>query len=112
MLVVRFKQYSNFFIATGRLTGCFLCIDYTEMRETFRNYELTFVRETPTTKLSPREVEVIELAAEGLTYKEIARKLGTSVPTVHHQINNINIKLEARNLRHAVAIWERRKRQR
>jgi DNA-binding NarL/FixJ family response regulator len=45
--------------------------------------------------LSPREVEILEMVAKGLTNKEIGRVLRISHYTVRNHINHISAKLEA-----------------
>jgi two-component system NarL family response regulator len=45
--------------------------------------------------LSPREVEILEMVAKGLTNKEIGRVLQISHYTVRNHINHISAKLEA-----------------
>lgn len=65
--------------------------------------------------LSPREIEVIELIAEGLTDKEIATRLNITPRTVAEHITNIRLKLGASNRAAAVfryfhALIERRAR--
>ncbi len=54
-------------------------------------------------RLSPREVQCLSLCAEGLTAKEIARRLDRSVPTVTLHLNSAGRKLGARNRFQAVA---------
>jgi len=49
------------------------------------------------TRLSPRETEVAELAAQGLTDKEIARHLNLTFSTVRTHLDNAFAKLGARN---------------
>lgn len=56
-----------------------------------------------TEKLSPREVEVIELLASGYIYKEIADKLGIGTETVRTHVKNICVKLQVKNRTEAVA---------
>lgn len=46
-----------------------------------------------TTKLSPRQIEILRMMAEGLQNKQIARQLNTSVPTVGSHIRFIYLKL-------------------
>lgn len=53
--------------------------------------------------LSAREREVLELLARGYMYKEIADKLGISVPTVNTYIRRIYEKLHVRSRAQAVA---------
>ena len=47
------------------------------------------------TILSPRELEVARLVAQGLANKEIARELGLSHGTVKLHVHNIFLKLRA-----------------
>jgi DNA-binding NarL/FixJ family response regulator len=54
-------------------------------------------------KLSPREVEVIELLASGYIYKEIADRLGIGTETVRTYVKNICTKLQVKNRTEAVA---------
>lgn len=58
---------------------------------------------TPTVELSKREIEVINLIAEGLVQKQIAEHLGISVHTVNEYIANIYKKLNVHNAPAAVA---------
>jgi len=53
-------------------------------------------RDGATSKLSPREVEVLALLAEGLTYREAAARLGTQWRTVQTQATRIYSKLGVR----------------
>jgi DNA-binding NarL/FixJ family response regulator len=53
--------------------------------------------------LSPREVEILRLAAEGDDTREIALKLSYSERTVKNAIHDVVIKLGLRNRTHAVA---------
>ena len=46
------------------------------------------------TSLSPREIEILEMVAKGLTNKEIARVLEISQYTVRNHINHISAKLD------------------
>jgi len=50
------------------------------------------------TGLTKREIEVVKLIAEGLTYKEIGRKLNISTHTVESHKNNILKKLKLNSI--------------
>lgn len=54
--------------------------------------------------LLPREIEVLQLTAEGLTVKEIAGELGVSFHTAAGYRKRAILRLGARNKTHAVAI--------
>lgn len=56
----------------------------------------------PGQQLTPREVEVLQLASHGLTYKEIAGKLHVSENTVKNHMRHIMEKLHLRNRSEAV----------
>lgn len=58
----------------------------------------------PKAALTPREVEVLTLVAQGLANKEIASKLGTADGTVKIHVQNILSKLNASDRTHAVTI--------
>jgi DNA-binding NarL/FixJ family response regulator len=53
---------------------------------------------------SPRELEVLHLAAEGLTNKEIAYRLGISDRTVQFHINSVFNKTSTQSRTEAVAL--------
>jgi LuxR family maltose regulon positive regulatory protein len=53
--------------------------------------------------LTPRELEVLHLLAEGLTNPEIARRLVVSLPTVKSHARNLYGKLDVHSRREAVA---------
>ncbi len=59
------------------------------------------------TELSPRELEVIELVAEGLTNEAIAERLCLSVRTVERHVSNVYAKLRVSGKagRAAAAAW-------
>lgn len=52
--------------------------------------------------LSPREVRLLSLLGEGLSYKEVAAQLGLSPHTVHTHVKNIYGKMRARNRAQAI----------
>ncbi len=58
----------------------------------------------PQHALTPREVEVLSLVAQGLANKEIAARLGTASGTVKIHVQNILAKLHATDRTHAVTI--------
>jgi len=55
-------------------------------------------------QLSPREREVLQLMAEGLTAEAVGEMLGVSVETVRSHVRNAIPKLHARNRVHAIAL--------
>lgn len=57
----------------------------------------------PTDGLTPREGEVLALIAEGLSNREIARRLFVSEATVKTHINNLFAKAHLRDRAHAVS---------
>ena len=58
--------------------------------------------------LSPREAQVLALAAEGLSRPDTAREMGITVGTVRTYRRRALSKLGANNLAHGVALWVRR----
>ncbi|HEY2249962.1 MAG TPA: response regulator transcription factor [Planctomycetaceae bacterium] len=58
----------------------------------------------PQAALTPREIEVLTLVAQGLANKEIAGRIGTADGTVKMHVQNILAKLEATDRTHAVTI--------
>jgi DNA-binding NarL/FixJ family response regulator len=69
-----------------------------ERLNTFSNHE----------SLTPKEVEVLTLAAQGFSNKEIAAKLGKAAGTVKIHMQNILEKLGASDRTHAVTIATQR----
>ncbi|MBY5441354.1 response regulator [Rhizobium leguminosarum] len=55
--------------------------------------------------LTPRETEVIELVAEGLSNKHIGRRLNLQEKTIKHHMTEILFKLGASNRTEAAIIW-------
>jgi DNA-binding NarL/FixJ family response regulator len=60
-------------------------------------------QQVPHTQLSKRELEVLQLAAAGLSNREIAEKLTITVGTVKKHLENIYSKLDAHSRTRAVA---------
>ena len=56
-------------------------------------------------ELAPREEEVLDLLAQGFSYKEIADKLNVAFATVHTYVLRIYKKLHVRSKNAAVARW-------
>jgi len=67
------------------------------------------VRELPTSlmALTPREIEVLGMIAEGLGNKTIARRLGISEHTVKFHVSSIFTKLNAKSRTEAVTLGAR-----
>lgn len=60
-------------------------------------------------RLTPREVEILDLLADGLTNKQIARRLSIELPTVKNHVHRIFMKLGVTRRAEAVRrIGERR----
>jgi DNA-binding NarL/FixJ family response regulator len=59
-------------------------------------------REQERSRLTIREMHVLGQVAEGLTNKQIARRLGLSENTVRNHLSHVFEKLEARNRTAAV----------
>jgi DNA-binding CsgD family transcriptional regulator len=53
--------------------------------------------------LTPRELDVLRLLAEGLSAKEVAIKLDITSRTVESHIDKLRLKTRARNRTHLVA---------
>jgi two-component system, NarL family, response regulator YdfI len=62
------------------------------------------VRTTELVSLSPREIEVLRLVADGLGNKEISFRLGISEHTVKFHVNSILTRMNAATRAEAVAI--------
>ncbi len=61
--------------------------------------------EGETEDLAPREKEVLDLLAQGFSYKEIAERLNVAFGTVHTYVLRIYKKLHVRSKNAAVARW-------
>lgn len=58
-----------------------------------------------TSELAPREREILDLLAQGFSYKEIADRINVSFATVHTYVLRIYKKLHVRSKNAAVARW-------
>jgi DNA-binding NarL/FixJ family response regulator len=56
------------------------------------------------TSLSPRELEVLKLIAEGLSNKEVGAQLGISEATTEKHMTSVLTKLGAKDRTHALRI--------
>jgi DNA-binding NarL/FixJ family response regulator len=72
-------------------------------RKIVLSFQLPVPAADETTKLSPREAEVLELLAKGFLYKEIAEQMKVSYATVHTHVRHIYEKLHVRSRTEAVA---------
>lgn len=52
--------------------------------------------------LSDRQTEILQMIADGLTTKQVARELGITQKTVHNHLNAIYRRLDTQSLTHAV----------
>ena len=52
--------------------------------------------------LSDRQVEILQMVANGLGTKQVARELGITQKTVHNHLNAIYRRLDTQSLTHAV----------
>jgi DNA-binding NarL/FixJ family response regulator len=64
----------------------------------------TSKNEEMTDELSPRELQVLTLIAEGLTGPQIVEKLGETPGAIHHDLRRIKEKLGASTAAHTVLI--------
>jgi DNA-binding CsgD family transcriptional regulator len=58
----------------------------------------------PRPKVTPRELEVLELVADGLSTREIASRLWVTEETVKTHVRRLHDRLGAKTRAHAVAI--------
>jgi DNA-binding NarL/FixJ family response regulator len=59
-------------------------------------------------KLSPRELEILQLIAGGMSYGQVARCLGISLSTVKFHLNNILLKLDVTTRNEAIVVAAKR----
>lgn len=72
-------------------------------RKVVQHFQMVGKASRENEKLSPRELEVIELLASGYIYKEIADKLGIGLETVRTHVKSICQKMHVRSRIEAVA---------
>jgi len=58
--------------------------------------------ETPEELLSERQREILQMIADGMSTKQVARDLGITQKTVHNHLNAIYRRLDTQSLTHAV----------
>ncbi|TGV15115.1 response regulator transcription factor [Mesorhizobium sp. M8A.F.Ca.ET.173.01.1.1] len=63
------------------------------------------INDTPLSKLTPRERELLAVLADGWTNLQIATRTGLSENTVKYHLKNLYDKLDARNRAMAVALY-------
>lgn len=78
-------------------------------RKVVQAFRVPTQNESDKQKLSPRELEVLELLSKGYLYKEISESLGLSYETVHNYIRRIYEKLRVRSRSQAVAKYYEQK---
>lgn len=78
-------------VAHGRI-----CIPYVDVSK---------INETPLSKLTPRERELLAVLADGWTNLQIATRTGISENTVKYHLKNLYDKLDVRNRAMAVALF-------
>lgn len=69
----------------------------TELEQMAKYYPLFLPEKKETATLTPKEIEVLTLVAEGQNNSQIAENICASVSTVKYHLSNINQKLEAEN---------------
>ena len=72
-------------------------------RKVVQSFKKPLPRQDDCENLSPREREILDLLAQGYTYKEIAEQLGITYRTVHTHIERTYAKLHVRSRAQAVA---------
>lgn len=73
-----------------------ICIPYVDVSN---------INETPLSKLTPRERELLAVLADGWTNLQIATRTGISENTVKYHLKNLYDKLDVRNRAMAVALF-------
>jgi DNA-binding NarL/FixJ family response regulator len=71
-------------------------------RKVVRSFQAAAPHGAESADLSPREVEVLQALAEGLSYKQIADQINVSIHTVRNYIRRVYEKLHVRSRTEAV----------
>lgn len=58
--------------------------------------------------ITPRELQVLQLAAEGLTYEEIGCRLFIATETAKSHMRQVRLKLRVHSRSHAIAVGFRK----
>ena len=61
-------------------------------------------RRTDTRMLSPREIQVLQLMAEGYSNRQIGLAMGITEATTKNHVNHVAMRLGALNRAHSVAL--------
>jgi len=97
-------------IAAILATASGLIVLHAELVDSLLSVLPSAVREPPTSPLmalTPREIEVLSMLAEGLGNKTIARRLGISEHTIKFHVSSIFSKLNAKSRTEAVTLGAR-----
>lgn len=65
---------------------------------------VTAMENLPTSPLTPKEIEVLELAAQGLTDSEISKALNTSQLNIRDRLSSAKDKFAAKNMLQLIAM--------
>lgn len=63
---------------------------------------MSWHQDTMEPSLTHRELEVLELVANGYSAKEVAQQIGIAPRTVERHIENVRLKMRARNRAHMI----------
>ncbi len=95
-ILTRYREHSRRFDSVAARRG--------EIAEVIHLAPVRELEQEPT----PREVEVLQLVADGLVNREIGVRLFLSEETVKSHVRHLLAKLQARSRAHAVAVGFRR----
>jgi DNA-binding CsgD family transcriptional regulator len=63
------------------------------------------IKDVPNVELKPKEVRIMYLLSQGLTYQEMAQEVGISVDGIRFYIKRIYKKLDVNNARKALDVY-------